>query len=538
MKYLKFFIFLSILSFTVSCGQQKKFIEYKVKEGETMSKIAQKLNIKSEKLIRLNPDVVGEPKANSYIIVPQKTLEDFKSQKESVLEEVVDSIPNDQSINEEKVDDIVNVEEENFEFYEVIKGDTFYNIDKRFGVTKEELLLLNPELSEGLELGMIIKIREKKIDLITNQYYNDSIAENTSLKAALLLPFKTYKYEADSLTLKDIFVKDAALLNIATDFYLGAEIAIDSLRNKGLDIEFNVYDTGERNSDAIPSIISDNDLDTNDVIIGPLYSSEVQMLANTVSTPIVFPVYSKKQSQFYNSNIIKTSPNRNLFREELVNFVKENFEEGNIIVVNDSTFESTQNSNFIKTSLIDLSIATNITASSIKPNDGYIAKERFLELLQPNINNWVVIATNNQVIASDAINSLISLPEETTARVFALDKGKTYDKIDNSKLASLNFTYVSDEFEDVNSINTKVFNDQYLKKNNTLPSYYATKGFDITYDILVRLASGKELKETFKEGVSVRVESKFDYRNSDLLSENKGIFIIKYNEDLSLEKLR
>jgi len=51
-----------------------------------------------------------------------------------------------------------------------------------------------------------------------------------------------------------------------------------------------------------------------------------------------------------------------------------------------------------------------------------------------------------------------------------------------------------------------------------LPSFYATKGFDITYDILIRLASGNDLNTTFKEGASYRVESKFDYAN-----EPKGI---------------
>jgi hypothetical protein len=69
-----------------------------------------------------------------------------------------------------------------------------------------------------------------------------------------------------------------------------------------------------------------------------------------------------------------------------------------------------------------------------------------------------------------------------------------------------------------------------------LPSFYATKGFDITYDILVRLASGNDLKKTFKAGTSSRVETKFDYRNS--ITENQGLFIVQYNKDLTLTKLK
>ena len=75
-------------------------------------------------------------------------------------------------------------------------------------------------------------------------------------------------------------------------------------------------------------------------------------------------------------------------------------------------------------------------------------------------------------------------------------------------------------------------------KNGTLPSSYATKGFDVTYDILMRLASGNDLDTTFKEGLSYRLESKFDYTDNTLkISENKGLFILKYNVDLTLTRI-
>ena len=78
-----------------------------------------------------------------------------------------------------------------------------------------------------------------------------------------------------------------------------------------------------------------------------------------------------------------------------------------------------------------------------------------------------------------------------------------------------------------------------LLKNNTLPSDYAIKGFDITYDALMRLASGKDLIDTFKDGVSLRLENKFDYHKKTFgSSSNKGLFIIKYNKNLSLTRLK
>ncbi|MGK0453996.1 MAG: LysM repeat protein [Paraglaciecola sp.] len=539
MKHLKFFIFLSILTFTVSCGQQMRFIQYKVQKGETMSKIAQKLEMKTPDLIRLNPDVLGEPVPNSFIVVPQKKLKILKNKLKGIANQVVsDSIADSTYLND--TNGLLDEFKEKFIVYEVKKGDTFYALNKAFEVSRGELLLLNPELSEGLKVGMILKIKEIPAQNVTDEFfYSDYIDPGTDLKVALLLPFRTDKYSNDTLTLKEIFTRNATLVNIATDFYLGAEVAIDSLRGKGIDIQLNVFDTGGRNSDKISSIIFEKDLNNHNVVIGPLYSEEVQTVAENVNIPVIFPVYSKNQSEFSSSNIVKTSPDKRVFREELERYIKENFDGGNIIVVSDDKFDNLQISRLIKMSLASVASDTIVkTIKILSPQEGYIEKERFLEILEPNTKNWVVIATDNTVIVSDVVNSLISLPEETSVKVFTFDKGGVYDKIDNRKLAKIGFTYVSDDFVDESSVSSRIFRNQYLQKNKALPSFYATKGFDITYDILIRLASGKDLKSTLEEGMSMRVETKFDYRNSTNISENKGLFIVQYNEDLSLTRLK
>lgn len=554
MKHLKFFIFLCILTFTVSCGQQKRYIQYKVKKGETMSEIAQKLEMKTSNLKRLNPDVNGEPKANSFLVVPEIKLNNLKKIQKEFPEVESDTIASTIELTEgeKKIAEI----KEKFEVYEVKKGDTFFNLKQRFGLTRGELLVLNPELVEGLKLGMILKIKEIPVEVFLSEgdFYNDYIDYDKNLKVALLLPFRTNKYRSDTLLLKEIFASNSRLVNIATDFYLGAEIAIDSLRNQGVNIELNVYDTGGRKSDQIINIISEKNLSNNDAIIGPMYSDQAITVASNVNAPIIYPVYSIDQSSFTYSNIVKTSPEKKVFREELERYIIENFNKrdslvytdsiaqqdyipkrGNIIIVCDQKSKSIQTSKLMQS---NLSFSANAVVNTLQPVDGYIEKSRFLDLLKPNESNWVVLATDDNVIVSDAINSLISLPEETSTKVFTFDKGRVYDKIDNTKLAKIGFTYVSDDFVDATSLSARIFNKQYKKKNNALPSFYATKGFDITYDILIRLASGKDLKTTLDEGVSVRVETKFDYRNSSYIPENKGLFIVQYNEDLTLTRLK
>ncbi|MEN8776969.1 MAG: LysM peptidoglycan-binding domain-containing protein [Polaribacter sp.] len=542
MKHLTFFVFLCILTFTVSCGQQKKYIEYKVKEGETMRVIANKLDMKTKDLLRLNPDVSRKPGANTIIIIPNKEIKTAQNNTKNIelntkknIKQPKDTIKNTVVTSKEKEKQLlIATLEKEYKIHEVKKGDTFFSLTRFYNVTQEDLLTLNPILSEGLKLGQIIKIMPleevfDEEDLI----YEDHIAKDVVIKAAILLPFRAE--ELDTLSAQEIFGK-SKLATIVTDLYLGAALAIDSIRKQGVQIDLKVYDTG-RNSTKIKAIIATEDLNENDVLIGPLYSEEVVYIAEKVETSVVFPVYSKKQNNFNSKLIVKTAPNKRLFRKTLLNYLDESVTDGNIIIVGDGKAESDFNAKQITNALSKKDSIDTII--KIIPENGYIKKEKFTEVLKPNMKNIVVLTTDDNVIVASAINSLISLPEEVTASVFTFDKISAFNKIDNSKLAQLNFTYVSNEYARDDSFRSSMFHKAYLKKNHVLPSYYATRGFDVTYDVLIRLASGNSLKSTFDEGYSYRVENKFDYTDKLFKTpENKGLYIVKYNEDLTLTRIK
>jgi len=533
MKHLKFFVFLSILTFTISCGQQKQYIKYRVKEGESMRIIANRLDVNTSELLRLNPGVGRKPLADTFIVVPNnKTSSSDESGKDKITAGQDDKVNGDLDV--EFKDNIVAEGDKRFVGYQVKKGDTFYGLTRFYNVSKEEMIALNPELTEGLKENQIIKIREiEEGDVFENQIYDDVIKEDISLKMAMLLPFRTDQNEF--LNSKDIFLK-SKLANIVADFYLGAEIAIDSLKKQGVKVELNVFDT-QRSNSQIQTILAENNLNDNDVIIGPLYSEQVNLVVNNVNVPVVLPVYSKNQSKYSSSKLIKTSPNKTIFRDGLITYINDNFTQGNLILVVDGSSASNASNDIMKKAFQAHDSISYVNV--LKPIKGYIEKTRFLEILKPNTENWIVLTSNDDVLVADAINSLISLPEDINVRLFAVDKGDAFDKIDNFKLAKVNLTYVSDEFIDETSRTTQLFNKQYYSRNNVLPSFYATKGFDITYDVLIRLASGKKLKSTFKDGASFRIESKFDYTSKAFGSvDNNGLFIVQYQDDLTLIRLK
>lgn len=543
MKHFKLVVLFFVFTIAISCGQQKKYITYKVKKGETMRMIAKKLDIETKDLLRLNPDVGRRPKPDTEIFIPSKNSRNLIDINDSPKDRIVKDTIQVDSIK--KLNDIEGLDEK-YLLHTVSKGDTFYSLTRYYNVLKSDLLDLNPILSEGLKLGAIIKIKERVEGENLDVIYKDTISNIDAIKVALLLPFRAKVF--DTVPSQDIF-KTRALPNIVTDFYLGAALAIDSLRNQGVQIDFSVFDTEDRNT-KIDEIITNNSLEDKDVIIGSIYSDETIKLANSVKAPLVFPIFSKAQTSFTSSRIVKTSPDKHLYKEKLLSYVSKQYKNENIIIVGDSTTASITEINQIANILKQHDSIKEV--HQIIPHYGYIAQERFLKMMKPDstlVNNWVIIATNNDVIASDAINSLISFPDPPEpeegeepeekinykVKLFGFDK---YDYVDYNKLAQLEFVYVTDTYVDESSLAARIFNKQYLQKNKALPSFYATRGFDVTYDVLMRLASGKELYDTFKDGVSYRVESKFDFDKRLFgISQNRGLYLLEFQTDLSLKRI-
>ncbi len=123
MKILKKLAIL-FLAFTVfSCIQQKKYVSYKTKKGETMSSIAKRYHTTESELLKINPGIGKNPPANTYIIVPKTDDVNNSSQKKK----------------DKKTEKPTVSPTEKYGTYTVKKGDTLYSLSKRFGVSIDEI---------------------------------------------------------------------------------------------------------------------------------------------------------------------------------------------------------------------------------------------------------------------------------------------------------------------------------------------------------------------------------------------------------------
>jgi hypothetical protein len=134
--------------------------------------------------------------------------------------------------------------------------------------------------------------------------------------------------------------------------------------------------------------------------------------------------------------------------------------------------------------------------------------------------------------------TLISVLPNYKIQLVILEPNETLDtdEINFESLTKLKLMYPSITFEN-DSNETKIFKKEYRKKNKISPNLIATRGFDITYDALMRLSQGMTYAETADTMVTEQIENKFDYHKklpSGYL--NNGFFILHYDTDLTIKK--
>ncbi len=529
------------------------YIYHDVLSKETLYSIQKNYNVTNEELNKLNPfllarglkygDVLKIPlqikeeeiakkdeNTQPYLVKPKET-------KYSIARSFGISIAYFEQLNPKikeiglQIDDVVLVpklkatEDLDYTVHTVEKLETLYSLSNKFEISQEELMVANPELEEGVKEGMLIKIPKKGEENI--DIFVDEILEGKKLEVAMMLPFKVKQDTLD-------FEKNR-LLNITTDFYFGALLALDSLKKQGLSIHMKVYDT--ENSAYVSGKISEkSEFNDFDVIIGPLFLKNIKAVSKNVKYKkpmLVSPISTQDHSGIENYNLIQEVPTKGHLTREILEYIKTIYTDQKLIVILDEE-ETNHNFNALIRELEVMNNEESITI--IKPEEGYIKSDVFKENIDENRENWFLLLGSDGVIAADVINNLGVLPEEINVTLFALEKSRGYDKIDNNFLARVNFHYPTFNYLDEESLSLKYFNKNFKRKYHYYPTKYAIEGFDITYDILMRLSN--ETTVLTQQGISQRLATRYNFiENTSNSILNKGIFIVKY-EGLTLKVVK
>ncbi len=555
------------------------FKKHKTRRKETLYSLAKKYNISEEDIKKYNKFLYANPLrkgdrlqipifkiteeieevelTKTYTVQPKegkwriayrfgisvKELEELNPEMGDVLQDGQEIlVPNIDNDKEQIVD-------EKYSYYKVLPKEGFYRLKLKLGLEQTEIEALNPGLAEsGLKVGMILKIpfseafsieESNKINLA------DSIVDFNTKRIAIMLPFRLNRVDFNAVDdTKKSIIKDR-YLNASLDFHSGVLLAIDSLKNLGISLKVDVYDTKNEVAE-VSKIIDDNDFETVDVVIGPLTSNTFEKAASKLrryNVPVVSPIGT--DIKLYD-NVFQSKPSNDRLKSTLVNYVKVDTLLNNVIIISDS--KHTNVSNDLKR---EFNHSTQVRSRKNKKSgedEFFVTKQDIEDVLKPG-KNIVFLETKNEGFASNVTSILASLikQEDKSTKIEAVEitlvttnmnNAFTSDEVSNDHLSKLQFHYAATS-KSYNETDDNAFVKRYKNLYNTTPNSAAVKGFDLTMDVVLRIVTSEDLFMSVNNApLTEYVENKFAYKKKLFGGYyNDTVYLVKY-QDLTIVEVK
>lgn len=491
----------------------EKVVYHEVLPKETKFSIAKKYGITIEQLEKKNPEIIPNLPIGYKLLIKGNVP---KEAKVAGLASPIKAEPKNDYVN-----------------YEVQPKETLYSLSNKFGMSQEELVSLNPELKNGVEIGMILKVPAKfsSLTAVKKEYavLSVSSSQGSRKKMVLLLPFNLSKIAGDSVNSLPARIKKDKFLNMTLDFYSGALMAIDSAKTLNLPVDVAIYDSQEtKNSSNVVALIKDNNLKNANAIIGPFYQNNAESTARLLTVNAV-PVISPLSKDLGNPipNLYESIPSIDVVKNTMFDYMRA--KKGNIVAVVDRKKESVIK--YIKENHKDVRFAA-LTET------GGLSVESLNSLLVPNKMNYVIMETANTWMIKSTVAALLKALPSYKVQLVILEPNATLDtdEVSFMNLAKLKLMYPSVN-RDNQSPEALLFEKKYRKLNMISPSDFATRGFDVTFDTMMRLAQNKSFEETINAAATTQVDNKFEYYQKEQGGyANKGVFILYYDTDLTIKE--
>ena len=560
---------------------------FEVTKGETLYSISKKYKIEQDTIIKYNPSAEFSIQTGQLLCIPKTILE---SEVSDIPEEDKEFIYHSTKWNQslESISELYGIKEKKIEKYNKEIDFNDLNIGQNIRIPKKYISKeIKIEIAETQNLKDST-ILETEISEVVPKYHSfcDSIDfsnEEKTLNVALMLPF--YLNVNDTLGLSDTLIeqnyikegipKDSidALMEkrerifskseIFLEFYEGLLIAVDSLRNSGLNIRLSVFDT-QKDTITVKEIVRTQVLDTMDFIIGPVYSINMKIVAEHVKNKnikLISPLVSNNEFLVGNKNFFQVVPSLEvqlqLFTEQLTKF-----KDHNILMIYSGNKKDKQLLNLYKKNLAaSMQKVTNIDSLNYKQivyseksiseidlnNDPNNIKTNIIEeALTKDSANLIILPSIRQGFVSNLIRQINTIYENNKdsldITICGFPHWQRYENIELDYLYNLQLLSFSTSYINYSCKHTNNFIEKFRQNYHSEPTRFAFQAYDIMFYFSKNIHKFDQyfidcINSEFNENEN-SLQSMFDFTKINQKGgfENSSIYLLKYNKDFSFEE--
>ncbi len=311
---------------------------HQVAQGETLYSISRQYNVTVDDLVSVNPESAEVLKTGAILQIPDSTKSQNDLQKEQLSKE--EPLKAEESEKEsrnffqkiadkfsgrdnELPDEVIAEMEKEYHTHKVRRFETLYSIGKKYGVTVDRLVELNPESADKLKTGTTLKIKKRAVREDKPEVKEpEVILSKDTYKVAYLLPFMTNSND-DPTAYKFI------------EFYMGSLLALNNVKNGSMNFEVYAYDI-EKSEAKLREVLRKPELSKMDLIIGPAYTVQVPALAQFAKTykiNTVIPFTSKVENIDNNPYLFQFNPDFETQNEYFVQLIRNQFAASQLVLV-------------------------------------------------------------------------------------------------------------------------------------------------------------------------------------------------------------
>jgi LysM repeat protein len=548
--------------------ETEEYFNHAVQQGETLYFLSRKYGIDVLEIERANPHVsITDMQVGQLLQIPKR--------KEPAAAKNMFST-------------------DSFIYHYVKAGETLYSLSVYYDISIEEIKEINPELRWGeLQYDEYIKIPRRTespkevAGLPADSMVNDPILLDPdtlgipfwsevrwrrirpepirgTIHIAMLLPLDLYwDVEADTLDLLEI--DDQGILRKDDEnrgdminpriigyleFYEGALLAINELREKGYSVTLYIYDT-ERSRQRTREIIGKWEMEEMDLIIGPINYWNLEIVADFArqhEIPMVSPFSSDREIVRYNPYVFQVTPSYDVEFKSWAEYISD-FYDKTIILVHDGDSTEYHKLQFLKKEIFrkisEKADLEDVIFKEVRMNDSVFVDMN--HVLTHDGENLVIIPSDNEAYVSNVVSPLFYLLDQYQIEVTRMPQWNGFRNIDLEYFHKLKMNYFTSFYVDYDKPEMKEFIKKFREIYYTEPYRVMPRGYNLSvygYDLVSAFvqALGKYGKNIIyftdeMEADPILGPYKFNRINDFGGHVNAYISIIKFSPDLTIQQV-
>ena len=537
----------------------ERFNYHVLQRGESVYSLSRKYDIPEEQIVEANPGIdIYDIPIGTELAIPRKQ---FREQPQ-----------------------FFQTDEPGIILHKIEKGENYSSLARKYDVSVRDIRRVNRGLIFPRE-GEVIRIpsedQEEQVNIITDSVLIDDdkltyLFDGTpvdytpvdrlegEINVVLMIPLmleensrRTYidssdydnqgrkKYRIVRRPDEWIFPRSEVFI----EFYEGALLAVDALREKGLDIDLQVFDT-MNDSLRVERYLETGRLRDADLIVGPIYPDNLEIVARYARRyriPVVSPLASQNPEVLrINPYLFKIQPSTNVVQDALAEEISNYYDHNLVFVHTDTIWSADLSMEFkdkiyrrlrLKVPFNDISFKEVFFASRSSYNDTINIIDHALTGDKPNL---IILASDDEAVMSEVIVSVHALLRNYDIKLIGYPDVRWLDNLDPMYFYELGIMLFTPNWVDYDRADIRTFLKKYrdLFKMEPPIRSYAWQSYDIMYYFISGLSiHGSEFMYRPSMHKPDLLQVDYDFDRTGLMNgfENNRLYLIRYTPDLEVE---